>query len=242
MNAQDQHPDSDATQSADGRKPLTMGQAAAAYAQRAGIRRNEDNQLDVMHAIGGWRGLTEALLPGMFFLALMLITNQLGFALTGALGMACVFTVIRLLQRQTVLQAVSGLIGVGVCALFANTTGEARDYYAPGFYINSAYGVLMIVSIVVRWPILGLVFGYIRGEGTQWRQIPVRMKAYSLVTGLLATMFVVRVAVQLPLYLNDNVAALGVARLVMGIPMYASVLWLAWMISRPGATTSDVDP
>ncbi|WP_232817935.1 MULTISPECIES: DUF3159 domain-containing protein [Kocuria] len=211
-------------------------QVAAAYAQRSGMRRTADGHLDVMHAIGGWRGLTEALLPGALFLTVLIITNQLGTALVGALAVAVVFTVVRLVQRQTLVQAVSGLIGVGVCALFANTTGEARDYYTPGFFINAAYGLVLLISMAVRWPILGVVFGYIRGEGTGWRADPLRMKAYRLATGFVVAMFAARLAVQLPLYFADDVAALGIARLVMGVPLYAMVLWLAWMVSRPQAS------
>ncbi|MDO5619360.1 DUF3159 domain-containing protein [Kocuria sp.] len=207
--------------------------AATTYAQRSGMRRNAAGQLDVMHAIGGWRGLIEALLPGALFLVVLIVTGQLRTALVAALAVAGLFTVVRLIQQQTLVQAVSGLVGVGICALFANTTGEARDYYTPGFFINAGYGLALLISIVARWPILGVVFGYIRGEGTAWRQDPIRMKAYRLATWFVVAMFAARLAVQLPLYLADDVAALGIARLVMGVPLYAMVLWLAWMVSRP---------
>ena len=43
---------------------------------------------------------------------------------------------------------------------------------------------------------------------------------------------------QVPLYLADHVTGLGLARLAMGVPLYAAVLWIAWLISRPAA----VDP
>lgn len=220
---------------------VSADQAAATYAQRSGMRRNADGQLDVMHAIGGWRGLIEALLPGALFLIVLIATNQLGIALVSALAVTVVFTAVRLIQRQSLVQAVSGLIGVGICALFANTTGQARDYYTPGFFINAVYGLVLLISIALRWPILGVVFGYIRGEGTGWRAEPVRMKAYRLATGFVVVMFAARLAVQIPLYLADDVAALGIARLVMGVPLYAMVLWLAWMVSRPQAAQTVED-
>lgn len=211
-------------------------------AQRSGMRRNSHGQLDVMHAIGGWRGLSEALLPGALFLAVLIIGGQLAPALLSALSVAVAFTVIRLVQRQSLVQAVSGLVGVGVCALFANTTGDARDYYTPGFLINAVYGVALLISILVRWPILGVVFGYIRGEGLSWRADPLRMKSYRLATLFVVLMFVARLAVQLPLYYAENIAALGIARLVMGVPLYAMVLWLAWMVSRPAAVVEAPEP
>ena len=36
----------------------------AAYAARSGMRRKDNGQLDVLHAVGGWRGLAETILPG----------------------------------------------------------------------------------------------------------------------------------------------------------------------------------
>lgn len=205
----------------------------ATYAQRSAVRRDKNGQLDLMYAVGGWRGLAEALLPGVLFLGLNIATGQLSVALSAALAVAGVFTVIRLLQRQTIVQALSGLVGVAICAFAAMRSGDARDFYTPGLYINAAYALALLISIVVKWPLMGVVFGYIWGEGTQWRDNPERRRVYSLATGLLVGMFVVRLAVQIPLYMADNVAALGTARLVMGIPLYAMVLWLAWMIARP---------
>src|SRR5690625_7761955 len=45
--------------------------------------------------------------------------------------------------------------------------------------------------------------------------------------------FAARLIVQLPMYWSHDVAALGTARLVMGVPLYALVLWFGWLISRP---------
>lgn len=215
--------------------------AMTSYAQRSGMRRNANGQLDVLHAIGGWRGLTEALLPGAIFLTVFVLTGDLGTALIGALAVAGAFTVIRLVQRQTLVQAVSGLIGVAICAYFAAKSGEAKDYYVPGFYINVVYGLGFLASVLVRWPLLGLIFGYIRGEGTAWREVPVRLKAYRLATMFIVLMFALRLAVQLPLYFSDQVSALGITRLVMGAPLYAMALWLAWMVSRPEAVKTPED-
>lgn len=239
MNQPDQSPQT--PEHSPGEDP-TVSSAMTSYAQRSGMRRNASGQLDVMHAVGGWRGLIEALLPGALFLTVLIVTGTLGPALISALAVAGLFTVIRLLQRQTLVQAVSGLVGVGICALFANTTGEARDYYVPGFYINAVYGLALLLSILFRWPILGVVFGYIRGEGVRWREIPVRMKAYRLATLFVVVMFAARLVVQLPLYFTDDIAALGIARLVMGVPLYAMVLWLAWMVSRPAAVEPEPVP
>ena len=96
-----------------------MGRAAEDFARRSGLRRDAYGQLDVLSAVGGWRGVIESILPGLVYLACVVLTGELVPALLASLGTAAVFTVLRLAQRQAVTQAIAGLMGVGVCALFA---------------------------------------------------------------------------------------------------------------------------
>ena len=205
----------------------------------AGFHRTEDGQVDVLGTVGGVRGLVEAIVPGVVFLSVFTATQALNPSLVAAVAVAVVFTVARLAQRTPLTQALAGLAGVVVCAFVARTTGEAKDYYVPGFYTNAAYGAAMLLSIAARWPFMGLVFGFIRGEGTQWRADRRRQRAYAIATGAIIAVFALRLAVQLPLYFADQVQALGAARLVMGLPLYAMGLWLAWSLSRPVAGTTE---
>ena len=82
------------------------------------------------------------------------------------------FTVVRLVQRRPLTQALAGVVGVGISAWFANSTGKAEDFYLPGFLANAAYITAMVISIAVKWPIAGLLFGFIRNEGLDWRRNP----------------------------------------------------------------------
>ncbi|MFW0179198.1 DUF3159 domain-containing protein [Rothia sp. P7208] len=197
------------------------------------LRRKDNGHVDVLHAVGGIRGLAEAALPGLVFLILFMSTEKLFIALDFSLGVAGIFAFLRLLQRDTLMQALSGFIGVLICAIVSYRSGSATEFYTPGLYLNLIYGVVVGASIVVRWPILGLFYSYIRGEQGTWRQRPERLRAYNWATIILCAMFFVRLAVQVPLYQMDAVAALGIARLVMGIPLYSLVLWISWVISKP---------
>jgi len=205
----------------------------------AGFHRTEDGQVDVLRTVGGVRGLVEAIVPGVVFLGVFTATQALNPSLVAAVAVAAAFSVARLAQRTPLTQALAGLAGVVVCAFVARTTGEAKDYYVPGFYTNAAYGAAMLLSIAVRWPFMGLVFGFVRGEGTQWRGDRRRQRAYAAATWVIVAVFALRLAVQLPLYFADQVQALGAARLVMGLPLYAMGLWLAWLISRHVAGTAE---
>lgn len=206
---------------------------AARIGANAGIERRADGQIDVLKTIGGVRGLVESLLPGLVFLGIFTTTQQLNMALIASVAVAVGFTVARLVRRGTVTQALTGLVGVVICAVFSRVSGEAKDYYVPGFYTNIAYGAALVISIVVRWPLMGVIFGFIRSESTDWRADKLRAKQYALATWVVVGVFAARLLVQVPLYFADNVAALGAARLAMGVPLYAAGLWIAWMVSRP---------
>lgn len=206
---------------------------ARQYAERAGVERRGDGQIDVLASVGGVRGLAEAVVPGLLFTVLFTAGAGLGAALTVAVVSAAGFSVASLIARRPLMQSLTGLIGVLICAVFALRSGSGTTYFLPGFYTNGAYVLAFIVSIAVRWPVAGLLFGFIRGEGIEWRASRARVRSYQLATWIIASVFALRLAVQLPLYLADNVAALGTLRLAMGVPLYALGLWLAWMVSRP---------
>lgn len=210
-----------------------MGGFAGQYAAKAGVRQGEDGRIDVLQSIGGVRGLAESILPGLLFTVVFTVLRDLQLSLIVALAVSAVFTVIRLVTRTPLTQALSGLVGVAICAFVANRTGNAEDFFLPGFFTNAAYIVGMVLSIAVRWPLAGLLFGFIRGEGTDWRKSAGRVRAYSLATWLIVTVLALRLIVQVPLYLADNIAALGATRVAMGVPLYALGLWFAWLVSRP---------
>ncbi|RUQ22734.1 MULTISPECIES: DUF3159 domain-containing protein [Kocuria] len=213
---------------------LTFGQQMAqAYGNSGAFRRDERGQIDVMHAIGGVRGLLEAVLPSIAYLTAFLITSSLGISLSIAIGLAVVASVLRFITGGQKIQAFSGAVGVLICAFFAHAGGKPIDYYVVGFWTNGAYAAGLLLSMAVRWPLLGLIYGMLRGEDTAWRGEPARRRVYQLATGVLAAMFLVRLAVQLPLFFAENLPALGISRLVMGIPLYAFCLWITWMMTRP---------
>lgn len=235
----------DPTHGGSGAGQTAFEEAAAQYAGRSGVERRADGQIDVLKTVGGVRGLAESILPGVVFLVLFTVGRDLSISLISSLVVAAVFTGWRLIQRGPAAQAFSGLVGVAICAFVASRTGQAEDYYLVGFFTNAAYIVGMVVSILVKWPIAGLLFGFIRGEGLDWRKEAVRRRAYHWATWIIIAVMMLRLAVQVPLYLADNVVALGTTRLLMGVPLYAFGLWMAWLISRPparGSDRSDADP
>lgn len=220
---------------------------AAEYAAKAGLHRTHDGRVDVLRSAGGVQGIAESIMPGLVFLIAFTITQDLPPSLVAALGTAAVFTVVRLIQRRPLTQALAGVVGVGISAWLANTTGKAEDFYLPGFFTNAAYIIAMVISILVKWPVAGLLFGFIRNEGLDWRKDPDRLKAYRLGTWIIVAVLALRLIVQVPLYLlgGEGLTALATTRLIMGAPLYILGVWIAWLVTRPvpaGAGTQPSKP
>lgn len=213
----------------------SFAEIAQEMAAKNALVRKENGHIDLLAAAGGVRGIAESILPGLVFLVAFTLTRDLTIALVGSVAVAAVFLIARLIQRTPLTQALAGIAGVALSAFLAMKTGKAENYYTVGFYTNAAYIAAMVVSIAVRWPVLGLLFGYARNEGLRWREKAERLRAYRVATWILVGVMAARLAVQLPLYFAGQVDALGAMRLIMGVPLYAFGLWIAWLVSRPVA-------
>ncbi|GIG38056.1 DUF3159 domain-containing protein [Cellulomonas pakistanensis] len=209
-----------------------------------GMRAIEADDFSLAESVGGVRGAVESVLPGLLFVVVYVVAGQeLRPALIAAVAAAVVAVVARLVQRSPLTQALSGVLGVGIGVVWAWRTGDASDYFAWGLLTNVAYLLAFVVSVLVRWPLVGLVLGLFRGDGPMsesgswagavaWRRDPALLRRYALVTWLWAGMFGLRLLVQVPLYYADEVAWLGTAKLVMGVPLTALVLWASWILVR----------
>jgi hypothetical protein len=153
-------------------------------------------------------------------------------ALAASVGLAVVFTIVRIVTKGQPTQAIAGLIGVLASAALALWTGNARDNYVLGFFTNAGYALALLVSLLVRWPALGLIVGFLMGDGLAWRDDRRKYRAAQFLTLVWIGLFVARLVVQVPLYLVDNVEALGATRLLMGVPLYALVLVFTWLVVR----------
>ncbi|MBR7836222.1 DUF3159 domain-containing protein [Actinospica durhamensis] len=189
-------------------------------------------QASVFAAFGGRRGLAEVGLPSILFVLVYGISRNLGGAIWAAVAVAAVLSAVRLVKRDTLQHALGGLAGVLVCAAVAHFSGQAKGFYLPGVLLNIGYAIVFSVSAVVRWPIVGVVLGPVTGEMMAWRESPARARAFTLATWLLAAMFTFRVCVEVPLYLSNQIDALGVAKIIMSYPLYLAVVYACWQIIR----------
>jgi len=199
---------------------------------------HNDDKDKVISALGGKRGLIDSGLPALVFLIVFNISGKaVNTSIYSAVALSIILTAVRLVKRETIQHAFSGLVGVAICALFSKRSGNAADFYLPGLYINIGYGLLYAIANLVRWPILGVMLGPILGENFMWRKDPARLAAYIKAGWLWVGMFSIRLVVQYPLYKSGNINALGTARLVMGYPLFIATAWATWQVLKKTPTT-----
>jgi len=195
------------------------------------MNQHEDRE-KVLQAFGGKKGLIDSGIPAVIFLVVFNIVDALRPALISAIAVSALLTLIRLARRETVQHAMSGFIGVLICAWFANRTGNASDLYIPKLLTNLGYGTVYLIGNLVGWPIMGLVLGPILGENLKWRNHPERKRAYTLASWLWVAMFFTRIAVQYPIYRTGNVNLLGTVNLAMGYPLFIATAYGTWQIIK----------
>jgi len=97
---------------------------------------------------------------------------------------------------------------------------------------NLGYGLLYLITVLIRWPLFGVLYGVITQTGTAWRRDPDLLKGFSRATLVFVGLFAIRLIVQVPLYFTGSLNALGIAKIGLGLPFYALAIWLAYAVLR----------
>ncbi|SNY23830.1 DUF3159 domain-containing protein [Paractinoplanes atraurantiacus] len=183
--------------------------------------------------LNGRRAAVDATVPAAGYLAGWLAFGQSiwGGAIT-AVVCALAISWWRLRRGEKPRAVLIGLLGVCVAALIALRTGNAADFFLLQLFSNAASALAWSVSIVIRWPLLGVIVGAVLGQKTRWRRDPALLRAYMRGSWIWVLQYLIRLAVFLPLYAADQVAALGVARIALTWPLVAACLAVSWWVIR----------
>jgi hypothetical protein len=215
---------------------LSFSEAFSAAARRSGIGQVAPGETptasSLLKAIGGVRGLVESILPGLAFLVIYTFTQQLLPSVIVPLVIAVGFIVVRAVSRSAVMPAIAGFIGVGVSAALALITGRAEDNFVPGIIINIVCIVVLLTSIVVRWPFIGVIAGLLTNDSMAWRADRAKFRVVLVATWCWVGLFALRLAVEVPLYLASETSILASMKLILGVPLYAAMLWVTWLLVR----------
>jgi len=181
-------------------------------------------------AIGGWRGLIDSALPSMLFILIFVFQKNLNNALVASLAIGGVLLVIRLFERKSLTQIFSGFVGLSISVFLTWRTKDASNFFLTGIVTNGIYGFFLLISVLIRKPLIGYLVGSLVGDTSGWLKHPLLVRAYTTVTWLWVAVFSLRLLVQIPLYLNDKIALLGIVKIFMGWPLYLFAVWLTYQI------------
>lgn len=183
--------------------------------------------------LGGRRGAIDATLPPAAFVGGWLASGQsIQVAVIAAIAVAAVAALWRLRNGARPLAAAVGLLAVCVAALIALRTGRAADFFLLQVLSNAASALAWAVSILVRWPLLGIVVGLVLGQRTAWRRDRALLRAYSRASWVWTCQYLVRLLVFVPLWAAGYVVVLGAARIALSWPLIAVTLAVSWFVLR----------
>jgi xanthosine utilization system XapX-like protein len=200
-------------------------------------------QESLVALLGGRRGALDATVPGIAFVFGWLCTTRLGgddVAPSTAVAAGCaaavaaglVISIMRVRRKAPPRAVLLGLLGVCVAAVVALRTGRAEDFFLLQLVSNAASALAWALSVLVRWPLLGVVVGAALGQRARWRRDPDLLRAYGRASWVWVGQYLIRLAVYAPLWAAGEVVGLGVARVALSWPLVAACLAVSWWVLR----------
>lgn len=195
----------------------------------------------LFEAFGGVRGLVETVVPGLLFVAIFTVNKDLHISAIAALAVSLVLAAARLIRRDTVKHAFSGVFGVAFGVVFAMMTGNAKDFYLPGMLYTLGLAVAYIVTALAGVPLIGLILGPVFKENLSWRtRNPGRKKAYTKASWAWGLILLAKCAILFPLYWWADTTQLGWVLIALKIPPFLLAVYLTWVFLVKAPAPIDV--
>lgn len=190
-----------------------------------------DRQESLASLLGGRGGAVDATLPPVAFgLAWWIFAHSVAIGVAAAIITSAILTAIRIRQGRKPRSVLIGLTGVCIAGAIAIYTGRAEDFFAIQVFSNIASMLAWTISIVVRWPLLGVIVGGVLGQRTRWRRDRELVRGYGRASWAWVAQYAIRVVTYLPLWLLGATEALTVARVALSWPLVAACLAVSWWI------------
>nr|WP_246151128.1 DUF3159 domain-containing protein [Streptomyces qinzhouensis] len=192
-------------------------------------------------AFGGIRGMVETVVPGLLFVTVYTINQNLHASAIAALAVALVLVAARLVLKGTVKHAFSGVFGVAFGVVFAMMTGNAKDFYLPGMLYTLGLGVAYVGTAAAGVPLIGLMLGPVFKENMSWRtRNPGRKKAYTKASYAWGAILLAKCAILFPLYWWADTKELGWVLVALKIPPFLLAVYLTWVFLAKAPPPIDV--
>lgn len=198
----------------------------------SGTQRPRVQEQTLLEQLGGVSGLAYSAVPIVVFVLVNSLTSLMP-AIWAAMGAALLIAAIRVVRKEPLQPAISGVIGVAVCSFIAYQSGEAKGFFLLGIWTNLIYGGAFLASVLVRWPLVGVAWSALNSLGMGWRKQRKALVAYDVATLSWTAVFAAKYVVQQWLYAADETGWLAVARIAMGYPLTGLALIVTvWAVRR----------
>lgn len=184
-----------------------------------------------MQLLGGKESAVDASLPPLAFgVAWLLLDESIPLASLTAVVLSVLIGAWRLTRRARPVAVLVSLLVVLTGALIALYTGDAVDFFLTRLVSNALSALAWMISIGLRWPLLGIVLGTVLGQGKRWRRDPVLLRAHSRASWVWVGQYAVRLLVFVPLWAAGAVVPLTIAQLVLTWPLVALCVLGSWFV------------
>lgn len=215
-------------------RPREEAQDVPASAGRGARHRpaGADPEQTLLEQMGGVSGLAYSSVPIIVFVVVNSLTSMMP-AIWTAVGVAMTIMVVRIVRKEALQPAISGVLGVVICSFIAYRTGDAKGFFLLGIWTSLVYGGAFLLSVLARWPLVGVAWSALNGLGFSWRYQRRALTGYDLATLSWTVVFAAKFVVQQWLYVVDATGWLAFARIVMGYPLTGlALLVTVWAIRR----------
>lgn len=202
-----------------------------------GVKKTDDgykvDAKSLIASVGGVQGFIEATIPGLVYVLTFAIWQDLTISIV-SVSIAMVALIIRhFLAKRPASALIGPIVAIALAIYLARRPeGQPRDFYLTGFLTNAGYVAGLLLSVLVRFPLIGVLVGFMTDQGLRWRKERRKVRFFNLVTWLWVAFFASRLVVQVPMYLANDVVSLGFTRIVMGTPYFLLMIWISWLLLR----------
>jgi hypothetical protein len=165
-------------------------------------------------------------------LLIFLIANPIlgvDYALWGALIVAGLFAIFRLIKRESLVYAFGGLGGVLLAGVFVKLSDSESGFFLPGLISGAITIVVCVGSVVINRPLVAWTSFVARRWPLGWYWHPRVLPAYNETTILWAVAFSMRLALEFWLFQQQSLNALGATRIILGWPFIIVLLIVTYL-------------
>lgn len=205
--------------------------------EKYGVKKTDDgykvDAKSLLASIGGVQGFIEATIPGLIYVLSFAIWQDLTISIVAVSVAMVILTIRHFMVKRPASALVGPVLGIALAIYLARRPeGQARDFYLPGFWTNAGYGGALLLSVIARFPLIGVMVGFMTNQGLSWRKSRRKVRFFNLVTMLWVGLFAIRLLVQVPLYLANDIVTLGFTKIALGQPFFLLMIWISWLLLR----------